>query len=94
METVKSLQMEPQLKNRYGDYLSSYLGASFNTQRLSNAYNVSANTLEQFQTLAILVYGAWLVMTTDYFTIGMVSRLPDVCQPLVWPRIAHGDRRV
>lgn len=72
METVKSLQMEPQLKNRYGDYLSSYLGASFNTQRLSNAYNVSANALEQFQTLAILAYGAWLVMTTDYFTIGML----------------------
>jgi len=72
METVKSLQMEPQLKNRYGDYLSSYLGSSFKTQCLSNAYNVSANTLEQFQTLAILCYGAWLVMTTDYFTIGML----------------------
>ena len=72
METVKSLQMEPQLKNRYGDYLSSYLGAGFKTQRLSNAYNVSANTLEQFQTLAILCYGAWLVMTTTTFTIGML----------------------
>ena len=29
METVKSLQMEPQLKQRFGDYLSSYLNATF-----------------------------------------------------------------
>ena len=43
METVKSLQMEPQINNRYGDYLSSYLSANFKTQRLSNSYNVSAN---------------------------------------------------
>jgi len=72
METVKSLQMEPQLNHRYGDYLSSYLNANFKTQRLSNSYNVSANTLEQIQTLAILCVGAWLVMTTDSFTIGML----------------------
>lgn len=72
METVKSLQMEPQVSNRYGDYLSSYLAANFKTQRLSNSYNVSANTLEQIQTLAVLCVGAWLVMTTDSFTIGML----------------------
>ncbi len=72
METVKSLQMEPQINNRYGDYLSSYLAANFKTQRLSNSYNVSANTLEQIQTLAVLTVGAWLVMTTDSFTIGML----------------------
>jgi len=72
METVKSLQMEPQINNRYGDYLSSYLAANFKTQRLSNSYNVSANTLEQIQTLAVLCVGAWLVMTTDSFTIGML----------------------
>jgi len=72
MDTVKSLQMEPQLHYKYGDYLSSYLNANFKTQRLSNSYNVSANTLEQFQTLAILCVGAWLVMTTDSFTIGML----------------------
>lgn len=72
METVKSLQMEPQINNRYGDYLSSYLAANFKTQRLSNSYNVSATTLEQIQTLAVLCVGAWLVMTTDSFTIGML----------------------
>ena len=72
METVKSLQMEPRLSTRFGDYLASYLEASFKTRQLSNTYNVAANTLEQFLTLAILCVGAWLVMTTQSMTIGML----------------------
>ena len=55
IETVKSLQMEPQLKTRYGDYLAAYLGAGFDTRQLSNTYNVAANALEQLMTLLILV---------------------------------------
>jgi subfamily B ATP-binding cassette protein HlyB/CyaB len=72
METVKSLQMEPQLKARYGDYLSSYLHASFNTRQLSNTYYAAANALEQLLTLLILVTGAWIVMKNEGFTIGML----------------------
>lgn len=72
METVKSLQMEPQVTSRYSDYLAGYLQAGFNARQLSNSYNVAANTLEQLLTLIILCLGAWLVMTTDDFTIGML----------------------
>jgi subfamily B ATP-binding cassette protein HlyB/CyaB len=72
METVKSLQMEPQLKNRFGEYLSSYLVAGFNTRQLSNTYGVAATSLEQLMTLLILVVGAWHVMQHDGFTIGML----------------------
>ena len=72
METVKSLQMEPQLRNRFGDYLAQYLRAGFDTRQLSNTYNVAANTLEQLLTLAILVAGALLVMRNEGFTIGML----------------------
>ena len=57
VETVKSLQFEPVLDRRYGDYLSSYLAASFGTRSLANTYNVVANALEQMMTLAILVVG-------------------------------------
>lgn len=71
-ETAKSLQMEPQMRERYGDYLSSYLGAGFRTRRLFNTYNVTANTLEQIQTLTVLCVGAWLVMTTTGMTVGML----------------------
>lgn len=68
--TVKSLQMEPVLEQRYGDYIASYLAAGFSTRQLSNGYNVVANALEQLMTLAILVAGALLVMQNDGFTIG------------------------
>ena len=72
MSTVKSLQMEPVLEKRYGDYIASYLAAGFTTRQLSNGYNVVANALEQLMTLAILVVGALLVMRNDGFTIGQL----------------------
>lgn len=72
IETVKSLQMEPQLKQTFGDYLSTYLHAGFDSRKLSITYNTAANSLDQLQTLAILCVGAWLVMHNPEFTIGML----------------------
>lgn len=67
-----NLQMEPQLKQTFGNYLSTYLNASFDSRKLSITYNTAANTLDQLQTLAILCVGAWLVMHNTNFTIGML----------------------
>jgi subfamily B ATP-binding cassette protein HlyB/CyaB len=72
VETVKTLQFEPVLERRFGDYLAAYLAAGFATRQLSNTYNVVANALEQLMTIAILVVGALLVMSNDGFTIGML----------------------
>lgn len=72
METVKSLQMEPVLVQKYGDNLAQYLAAGFATKQLSNSFNVVVNGLEQIMTLSILVVGAMLVMKNDGFTIGML----------------------
>ena len=72
VETVKSLQMEPQLNHKYGDMLAGYLEAGFKMRTLGNTYSVSAQTIEQVQTLAVLAVGAWLVMNSDGFTIGML----------------------
>jgi len=72
MDTVKSLQMEPQLARRFGDYLASYLQAGFSTRQLANTYDTAAHMLEQLLTLAILCLGAWMVMTSQEFTIGML----------------------
>ncbi len=72
METVKSLQMEPRLRDRYGDYLAEYLRSGFQVRQIANTYNVLANGLEQLMTLAILVGGAYLVMNGSDFTIGML----------------------
>lgn len=72
METVKSLQMEPVLIQKYGDNLAQYLAAGFSSKQLSNSFNVIVNALEQTMTLSILVVGALLVMRNDGFTIGML----------------------
>jgi subfamily B ATP-binding cassette protein HlyB/CyaB len=72
MSTVKSLQMEPVLERRYGDYLASYLKAGFSARQLSNTVNVFAGAVEQAMTLSILVVGALLVMSQAGFTIGML----------------------
>jgi ATP-binding cassette, subfamily B, bacterial HlyB/CyaB len=72
METVKALQLEPQLEHKYGDYLATYLNSTFKAKQLSNSYNISANALDQLQTLAIICVGAWIVMHDNQFTIGML----------------------
>jgi subfamily B ATP-binding cassette protein HlyB/CyaB len=72
LETVKSLQMEPQLSARYGDYLADYLQAGFRMKQIANTYNVVANGIEQFMSLMILVVGAYTVMHNSDFTIGML----------------------
>jgi subfamily B ATP-binding cassette protein HlyB/CyaB len=72
LETVKSLQMEPQLKARFSDYLADYLHATFQTRQLANSYNTAATTLEQLMSLLILVVGAHTVMSSTEFTIGML----------------------
>ncbi len=72
LETVKSLQMEPQLNARYSDYLAEYLRSGFSVRQIGNTYNTVANGLEQMMTLSILVVGAWTVMNNTDFTIGML----------------------
>ncbi len=72
VETVKTLQLEPVLERKYGDFLAAYLASTFTTRTLANSYNVVASALEQAMTIAILVVGALLVMRNDGFTIGML----------------------
>jgi ATP-binding cassette, subfamily B, bacterial HlyB/CyaB len=82
IDTVKSLQLEPQLESRYADYLAAYLRSAFLTKQIANSYQVLANALEQIMTLVVLAGGAWLVMHPDRagiagvgagaFTVGML----------------------
>jgi subfamily B ATP-binding cassette protein HlyB/CyaB len=87
LETVKSLQMEPQVKARYNDYLAEYLRSGFAVRQVANTYNVLAGTLEQTLSLLILVVGATLVMNGGAFTIGMLVAFQmftsRVSQPLL-----------
>jgi len=72
LETVKSLQLEPQLNRRYRDLLAAFLQSSFKARQLGNTYGTLANGLEQLMSLLILCAGAYLVMTAASFTVGML----------------------
>ena len=72
IETVKALQMEPNLESRFDENLAAYLAAGFSTRQLGNTYGTIAGTLEQVMMLMVLCLGALLVMDTDGFTIGML----------------------
>lgn len=72
IETVKALQMEPHLRDRYDALLAAYLSSGFATRQISNSYSVVATFLEQVMTLSILCVGALLVMENTGFTIGML----------------------
>jgi len=103
IETVKSLQMEPQLRNRFSDYLAEYLLATFKTKQLSNTYNTIASFMEQLMTMLILVIGAYTVMSSTEFTIGMLvafqmfaGRLSQPVMRLVglWQQFQQADLSV
>jgi subfamily B ATP-binding cassette protein HlyB/CyaB len=87
METVKSLQMEPQVAARFGRNLAEYLRASFATRSLANAYGVLANALEQTLSVAVLGAGAWMVMTQEGFTIGMLVAFQMFAARLAQPAL-------
>lgn len=72
IETVKSLQMEPQLVRRFDSMLAHYLAATVSTRRLLNVYQVSVTTLEQAMSGALLCAGAVFVMRGEGFTVGML----------------------
>jgi subfamily B ATP-binding cassette protein HlyB/CyaB len=87
METVKALQLEPQLAARFGRNLADYLRASFATRHLSNVYALAAAGLEQALAVAILAAGAWMVMTTESFTIGMLVAFQMFASRLAQPAL-------
>lgn len=72
LETVKSLQMEPQVRARYNGYLADYLRSGFAVRQIANTYNVFANGIQQTLSVLVLVMGATLVMRGGDFTIGML----------------------
>lgn len=85
VETVKSLTMEARTEQRYGEYLSSHLAASFSTRQLGNTYGVTSNAIEQAMTLGILCVGAMFVMRSDGFTIGMLVAFQMFASRLAQP---------
>lgn len=87
METVKSLQLEPVLAARYEELLARHLETGFRTRQAANTYQTLAGVIEQLLSATILCAGAWLVMGSSSFTIGMLVAFQmfasRVTQPLL-----------
>ncbi len=60
--TVKSLSVEPQMRRKLEDHLSSYVHASFRSQNLGNVSNQVAGLINKLMTLGIIWWGAHLVI--------------------------------
>jgi subfamily B ATP-binding cassette protein HlyB/CyaB len=62
IHTVKSLAIEPQLNRKWEGILANYVKASFNTTLLGNMAGNTAQFIQKAANLAILWFGAHLVM--------------------------------
>ncbi|HEX4884627.1 MAG TPA: peptidase domain-containing ABC transporter [Casimicrobiaceae bacterium] len=87
VETVKALELEPQLAGRHRALLADHLAAGFATRQTANTYQSLVHAIEQSLSAGVLCVGAWLVMTNADFTIGMLVAFQmfssRVAQPLL-----------
>ncbi len=60
--TVKSMAVEPQMRRKLEDHLSSYVHASFRSQNLGNVAGQIAGLINKLMTLGIIWLGAHLVI--------------------------------
>lgn len=60
--TVKSMAVEPQMRRKLEDHLSSYVHSSFKSQNLNNVANQVAGLINKLMTLGIIWMGAHLVI--------------------------------
>ena len=69
IETVKAMAVEPQMQRRWEEQLAGYVRAAFRVTSLGVVASQSAQLVSRAATLAILYFGAGLVMR-DKLTIG------------------------
>jgi subfamily B ATP-binding cassette protein HlyB/CyaB len=70
METVKSLQLEYLLGDRFESLYGRYLQAGLRTRLLSAGIGLGAQSVEQLLTVSVLCVGAWLVIEGSAMTVG------------------------
>lgn len=65
VSTVKAMAVEPQMRRKLEDHLSSYVHASFKSQNLGNVSSQIAGLINKLMTLGIIWGGAHLVMASE-----------------------------
>lgn len=70
-ETIKSLALEPRMKNKWNNQISDYILSGFKVNILGNIYTQSTSLISKIVMILILYYGAQFVLNGD-MTIGML----------------------
>ena len=65
IETIKAMAVEPQMQRRWDDQFSSYIAASFNVATFGNIITQCTNLVSRLTTVAILFFGARLVIANE-----------------------------
>lgn len=71
ISTVKSMAVEPEMRRKLEDHLSSYVNASFRSQNLGNVASQIAGLINKLVTLGIIWWGAHLVIANE-ITVGQL----------------------
>lgn len=70
-QTIKSLALEPRMKEHWDDQIAGYVTAGFKVNNLANFYSQSTSLISKITMILILYYGAQLVLSGD-LSIGML----------------------
>lgn len=70
METVKSLQLETVLGQRFESLYGAYLESGLRTRLLAAGIGLGAKSIEQLLTVSVLCVGAWMVIEGGGMTVG------------------------
>ena len=65
IETIKAMAVEPQMQRRWDDQFASYIAASFNVATFGNIITQCTNLVSRLTTVAILFFGARLVISNE-----------------------------
>jgi subfamily B ATP-binding cassette protein HlyB/CyaB len=65
IETIKAMAVEPQMQRRWDDQFASYIAASFDVATFGNIITQCTNLVSRLTTVAILFFGAKLVISNE-----------------------------
>lgn len=71
IETLKAMAVEPQMQLRWDQQLAGYVGAGFSAAMLASWGSQAIQLVSKFTTVAVLYFGAKLVIDGD-LTVGML----------------------
>ncbi|MFT6909019.1 MAG: subfamily B ATP-binding cassette protein HlyB/CyaB [Oleiphilaceae bacterium] len=83
-ETIKSLAIEPQLRNQWDERLADYVTTSFKASNINNVYSQIASYINKVSSLLTLYFGA-LAVVTGALTVGQFIAFNMLAQRVSGP---------